>query len=122
VVNPVRVLYNLVDQRGPGTTYTSTAYATLQGHWLRGEERVTVVLRDNGHVEAQIVSYSKPHHLLLKLLPYYGRLQRDFLGSQLQHLQQVASDAMSQQDHQSDLSKTIPMPMEEPLYSFPMKF
>ena len=47
-VNPVAVVYDVVDQQGgPGgaTTFTSTAYATCQGHWFRGEERVTVALR-----------------------------------------------------------------------------
>jgi hypothetical protein len=49
-VNPVAVVYDIVDQHGGpanGDTvmYTSTAYATCQGHWFRGEERVTVALR-----------------------------------------------------------------------------
>ena len=46
-VNPVAVVYDVMDQRGQGTTYTSTAYGTLRGHWLCGEERVTVLLRDS---------------------------------------------------------------------------
>jgi len=45
-VNPIAVVYDLIDHRGSKTTYTSTAYGTLGGHWLQGEERVTVVLRD----------------------------------------------------------------------------
>lgn len=60
VVNPTAVIYDLVDERVPsittrgrdinagvGNTFTSTAYATLKGHLLCGEERVTVILRDN---------------------------------------------------------------------------
>lgn len=46
-VNPVSVVYDVMDQRGQGATYTSTAYGTLRGHWLCGEERVTVLLRDS---------------------------------------------------------------------------
>lgn len=71
VINPVTVLYNVVDQPGPlvsaattstDTRYTSTAYATNQGHWLRGEERVPVVYRgggSSGQVNVEIVSYSQ---------------------------------------------------------------
>ena len=58
-VNPVTVVYDLVDQRGPSTTYTSTAYATSRGHWLRGEERLTVAHRDDGNVDVEILSFSK---------------------------------------------------------------
>ena len=48
-INPCGVVYDLVDCRGGGgMTYTSTAYATLKGHLLAGEERVTVAIRDNG--------------------------------------------------------------------------
>ena len=72
-INPVAVVYDVVDERGDfnangnanvntdnyghrgfargrghghaGCTYSSTAYATLQGHLLSGEERVSVILR-----------------------------------------------------------------------------
>lgn len=47
-INPVQVIYNIIDQRGGhGTIFTSTAYGTLRGHALCGEERVTVCYRDN---------------------------------------------------------------------------
>merc|ERR1712071_724846 len=45
-MNPCVVVYDLVDCRGKDMIYTSTAYATLQGHLLAGEERVTVAIRD----------------------------------------------------------------------------
>lgn len=48
VINPVRVIYDIVDEQSPnGDVYTCTAYATLGGHFLRGEERVCVILRGN---------------------------------------------------------------------------
>lgn len=79
---------------GPGTTYTSTAYATLKGHWLSGEERVTVALRDgvHGDVDVEIVSFSRPAPTLAgKLIwPFVGRRQRDFFERQLQALEQVS--------------------------------
>lgn len=93
--NPVQVVYDVVDQRGPSTTYTSSAYATTTGHWLAGEERVTVALRDeDGHVQVQLVSYSKPNKLLTALTwPLVRRMQERFFESQLQWLQEVATSA-----------------------------
>mgnify|MGYP005847962099 CR=1 FL=1 len=93
-LNPVMVVYDLLDQRGPGTTYTSTAYATLQGHLLRGEERVTVALRDDSDfVDVEILSYSKPAQgLRAKLVwPMIGNLQSAFFEHQLEYLEQVAA-------------------------------
>lgn len=53
-LNPCCVVYDLVDARavsragGGGLKYSSTAYGTLRGHLISGEERVTVAIRDNG--------------------------------------------------------------------------
>mmetsp|Transcript_14340 Transcript_14340/g.26916 ORF Transcript_14340/g.26916 Transcript_14340/m.26916 type:complete len:657 (+) Transcript_14340:175-2145(+) len=48
VINPVRVIYDIVDEQSPnGDLYTCTAYATLGGHLLRGEERVCVILHES---------------------------------------------------------------------------
>ena len=48
VVNPVAVVYDIVDQfSSKGDRFTSTAYCTLKGHLISGEERVTVILRNN---------------------------------------------------------------------------
>ena len=94
VVNPVSVIYNLVDQRAPGTTYSSTAYATVRGHWLRGEERVSVFRRDgSGDVHVEILSYSKPgNNMWGKIIwPFVGHLQGQFFESQMNALQDVAT-------------------------------
>mmetsp|Transcript_47243 Transcript_47243/g.47686 ORF Transcript_47243/g.47686 Transcript_47243/m.47686 type:complete len:167 (-) Transcript_47243:171-671(-) len=61
VINPCKVVYELLDQRleqnngsssgsskSSGLTYSSTAYGTLRGHLLCGEERVSVGIRDGG--------------------------------------------------------------------------
>jgi uncharacterized protein (UPF0548 family) len=49
VVNPVAVVYDLVDQPVPSASsscvFSATSFATLQGHWLCGEERVSVIYR-----------------------------------------------------------------------------
>lgn len=124
-VNPVKVVYDVVDQRGPSSTYTSSAYATLKGHWLAGEERMTVALRDDGQVNVQIVSYSKPAKLWTRLAwPLVNKMQNKFFTSQLEWLQQVATD--NQQEHLRDVvlplvSKPVPMPMKEPVVSLPLR-
>ena len=151
VINPVTVLYNVVDQYGGGhsfwadttdanrnhydtttaaggvtpyhlnsntkttpssssssvssTTYTSTAYGTGYGHWLCGEERVTVcyrhptILDDNhttGCVDVEIVSYSQPnmHSFMGRLVyPIIRPLQQSFFVSQMKYLQNIAQTA-----------------------------
>ena len=52
-INPVAVVYDMVDEAVPSTgdIYTCTAYGTLKGHLLTGEERVTVIWR-NDEVDA----------------------------------------------------------------------
>lgn len=93
-MNQVMVIYDLVDQRAPSTTYTSTAYATMKGHLLSGEERVTVALRDGSQfVEVEIVSVSKPGPSLpSKLLwPFIGTMQNNFFQRQLDSLEQAAT-------------------------------
>ncbi len=92
-INPVMVVYDVVDQRAPDgqTTFTSTAYATLKGHFLRGEERVTVALRDGSEdVEVEILSISRtgPGIVGKTLWPFIGKMQSKFFQQQLHHLSQ----------------------------------
>lgn len=106
-VNPVTVVYDLVDQRGSSTTYTSTAYATSRGHWLRGEERLTVAHRDDGNVDVEILSYSKHGNSVWGRIiwPFVGPLQGRFFESQLNALQNVA------EQHSNDIvdeRQTVP--------------
>jgi uncharacterized protein (UPF0548 family) len=93
-VNPVMVVYDLVDQRGPGTTFSATAYATMKGHLLRGEERVTVALRDdNQAVDVEIVSISKagPSMKAKGIWPFIGKMQSTFFEQHLNHLERVGT-------------------------------
>ena len=110
--NPVQVLYDIVDQRGPWTTYTSSAYGTTKGHWLAGEERLTVALRDaDGQVQVQLLSYSKPNTIWTKLTwPLVQRMQTQFFESQLQCLHDVATaaTAAAAQVPSSTTTKTTP--------------
>lgn len=92
-VNPVTVVYDVVDQRAPGTTYTATAYATQAGHLLCGEERVLVCYRDDdGGVDVEILSVSRAADSVPGRLvwPFIGRMQRRFFQGQLDSLHGVA--------------------------------
>lgn len=92
-INPVMVVYDVVDQRAPDgqTTFTSTAYSTLKGHFLRGEERVTVALRDGSQdVEVEILSISRagPGLVGRTLWPFIGKMQSKFFQQQMNYLSQ----------------------------------
>lgn len=93
-INPVMIVYDVVDQRGPATMYTSTAYATMKGHLLRGEERVTVALRDGTEdVEVEILSISRPGPSAMARVvwPFIGKMQHNFFLSQLNSLSSVGA-------------------------------
>jgi len=103
-VNPVMVIYDLVDQRSAGTTFTSTAYATMKGHLIRGEERVTVALRDRGEgVDVEIFSISKRGNSLKGkfVWPFVTNMQNSFFNQQMGALQKVA-DSVSYEDRNMD--------------------
>ncbi|VEU44836.1 unnamed protein product [Pseudo-nitzschia multistriata] len=90
-INPVMVVYDVVDQRAPDgqSTFTSTAYSTLKGHFIKGEERVTVALRDGSQdVEVEILSISRAGSGIAgkTLWPFIGKMQSKFFQQQLQHL------------------------------------
>jgi len=102
VLNPVAVVYDIVDQVSKrGDTFTSTAYCTLKGHLLSGEERVSVILRDyhachDGHanVDVEILSCSRPAPTLLGKLvwPFISKKQDEFFRRELEALEKVAID------------------------------
>jgi uncharacterized protein (UPF0548 family) len=88
-INPVMVVYDVVDQHAQQTLFTSTAYSTLKGHFIRGEERVTVALRDGSQdVEVEILSISRAGPSLFgkMLWPFLGTMQNRFFQRQLEHL------------------------------------
>lgn len=104
VLSPIAVLYEWVDHKGLGssgarTLYTSCAYATQKGHWLAGEERVTVALRETDDpltpapVDVEIVSFSKAAPSLIGILawPFVGRMQDKFFVEQLRALHRVGT-------------------------------
>jgi uncharacterized protein (UPF0548 family) len=94
-VNPVMSVFDVVDSRAPATTFSSTAYATMRGHFLRGEERVTVALRDgNEDVEVEIVSVSRAAPTLVGrvLWPFIGNMQSTFFELQMEHLRKIGGN------------------------------
>jgi uncharacterized protein (UPF0548 family) len=112
-INPVMCVYDVVDQRAPGTTFTSTAYATLKGHWLSGEERVSVALRDGSQdvdVEILSVSHAGPSLWGKVVWPFVGKMQSTFFQQHLKHLEDTA--AAAPRDVTVDC---VPVPVNVPL-------
>lgn len=114
VVNPCVVVYELVDAKNRGAMYTSTAYATLEGHFLAGEERVSVVLKDervyrkggslnkvsteenrNGEVYVEILSVSCPSPGLIGrvIFPFVKKAQDAFFKEEMDTLERIGSSS-----------------------------
>lgn len=119
-VNPCGVVYDLVDCRSKDMTYSSTAYATLRGHLLAGEERVTVAIRDGGtnqdlnkvffasndlnamssndgagDVYVEILSCSRPAPNILGkvIFPFVKGMQDRFFREEIDTLERISKSA-----------------------------
>ena len=95
VVNPIQVIYDIKDSRNiiPKSTVSSSSYATLDGHLLTGEERVSIIFREkNDAVDVEIVSFSRPAPSINGRIawPFIGRMQKQFFLKELEHLSRVA--------------------------------
>lgn len=77
-VNPCRVVYMIEE-----SDRTGFAYGTLAGHVERGEERFLVTHdRDSDRVTFEILAFSRPDHVLVRIgKPYARMLQRRFARS-----------------------------------------
>jgi uncharacterized protein (UPF0548 family) len=67
----------------------------MKGHLLRGEERVTVALRDmNENVDVEIISISKSGESLRAktIWPFIGKMQNKFFQEQMKEFQNVANN------------------------------
>lgn len=101
VMSPVAVVYDVVDGKTTGGVYTATAYGTMRGHWLRGEERVCVrYCHASGAVELEIISFSKPARSVMGYLvwPLIGKMQRTFFEQQMQELKLKSTPQRSPSD------------------------
>jgi uncharacterized protein (UPF0548 family) len=111
-VNPVMVVYDVVDQRARDCTFTSTAYATLKGHWLSGEERVSVALRDGSQdVDVEILSISRAGPSLWgkAVWPLVGKMQQAFFQEHLKHLENTAAAAPATSLEDGVISTLMPL-------------
>ena len=93
VVNPVHVVYEIRNARhARKSIFSSVAYATLSGHLLAGEERVTVRKGENDDVDVEIVSFSRSTSSIVGkcIWPLIGRMQNHFFISELYHLDKIA--------------------------------
>ena len=93
-VNPVHVVYDVKDEKSiPKCLFTSMAYATLKGHLLTGEERVTVIWRKgvNDEVDVEIISFSRaaPSIAGKVIWPLIGRMQKQFFLSEMDRLANI---------------------------------
>mmetsp|Transcript_1332 Transcript_1332/g.1797 ORF Transcript_1332/g.1797 Transcript_1332/m.1797 type:complete len:750 (+) Transcript_1332:250-2499(+) len=152
VMNPVSVVYDIIDEKGSdyygsgyhhnnGSTrsgsnciFTSTAYSTLQGHWLCGEERVSVIYRspfiniqhqhqrqqrqqqpyldiddnnnddDDNVVDIEIVSYSRPSSTSL-----IGKLIFPFIDKMQDEFFRNELDALEDIARKANKGSTKPM-------------
>jgi uncharacterized protein (UPF0548 family) len=96
VINPVHVVYEVKDDSHqiPNCLFSSTAYATLTGHLLAGEERVTVVIDAGDAVAVEILSFSRPAPSIKGkcIWPLIGRMQQQFFLSEIHHLDRIAKN------------------------------
>ncbi|GAX28270.1 hypothetical protein FisN_27Hh079 [Fistulifera solaris] len=92
-MNPVQVIYDIVDQREYPAIYSATAYATGDRHLLQGEERVTVAFRERtGAVQVEVVSCSRPHGWKGKCVwPFLTKTQDQFFRQQMEALRKIAT-------------------------------
>ena len=99
VINPVHVVYDVKNHQKSTVKgkciSSSSAYATLSGHLLSGEERVSIIWnRSNDEVYVEIVSFSRaaPSTVGKLIWPLIGGLQKNFFLSEFDHLDKVASE------------------------------
>mmetsp|Transcript_12327 Transcript_12327/g.18931 ORF Transcript_12327/g.18931 Transcript_12327/m.18931 type:complete len:298 (-) Transcript_12327:16-909(-) len=95
VVNPIHVICDMKNCRkksNPSSIVSSSSYATLDGHLLAGEERVSVALSENNAVDVEIISFSRSAPSINGRIvwPFIGRMQKLFFLKEMEHLSRVA--------------------------------
>lgn len=94
-LNPVRVVYDVVDAEAGGMVYSAIAFSTLRGHLLRGEERFGVELHENGEVYFELRSVSTgsgPWPVRAALLQAVKPLQKRFFTDQAATMQRLVGE------------------------------
>lgn len=95
VINPIHVICDMKNCRhksNPSSIISSSSYATLDGHLLAGEERVSVALSGNDAVDVEIISFSRSAPSINGRIvwPFIGRMQKLFFLKEMEHLSRVA--------------------------------
>jgi len=81
-LSAARIVYVLDEP--PGRRF-GFAYGTLSEHAEKGEERFSVEWRGDGSVWYELLAFSRPNHLLVRVArPLSRRLQRRFARDSLQ--------------------------------------
>jgi len=93
VLNATRIVY-VVNERNAVERF-GFAYGTLPDHVECGEERFTVEFHpDDESVWYDILAFSKPQHLLVKVsLPLARMLQKRFARDSMEHMRDLVSPA-----------------------------
>ena len=98
VVNPIHSIADIKDQNNKKSKsmVSSSSYATLDGHLLSGEERVSVILTENNAVHIEIVSFSRPAPSINGRIvwPFIGRMQKQFFLEEIKHLSRIANNCL----------------------------
>jgi uncharacterized protein (UPF0548 family) len=91
-LNACRVVYLIDEERKFGF-----AYGTLKGHVEKGEERFTIEWQADDSVWYDILAFSKPNKLIVKLTkPLARRLQKRFARDSLAKMRSEIRDLRSQ--------------------------
>jgi uncharacterized protein (UPF0548 family) len=90
-INPCRVIYT-VDETESGIRRVGFGYGTLPGHVARGEERFLIELRADGGVWYDLLAFSQPAHLFVRLgYPFARRMQRRFARGSLEAMRRAVT-------------------------------
>ncbi|CAN6290960.1 unnamed protein product [Urochloa humidicola] len=101
VMLPLQIAYVITDCKPKGSSSSMFAFGsgTLQGHLLAGEERFSVQVDEEERVWYEVVSFSKPAHVLATLCyPYVQLRQKHFAHQSSQALIRHVAIACSSAD------------------------
>lgn len=91
-----RIVY-LIEERTASTKF-GFAYGTLTDHVERGEERFSIERTEDGTVWYDILAFSRPHQLMVRLgYPFARRLQKRFVRESLKRMFDLTSDPNGQE-------------------------
>jgi len=94
VMLPLQIAYVMDGSKSKGSSMFAFGSGTLQGHLLAGEERFSVEVDEEDRVWYEVVSLSKPAHILATLCyPYVQLRQKHFAHQSGQAIRKHLSTA-----------------------------